>query len=77
MTLNGQVVDNYSPAVQPDDPKAGTVHGGGIEWTIKDGVPYHVPTLTREVKDRSRPPGSRSGSRDPGRKPGRRNGSVV
>jgi hypothetical protein len=25
--------------------------GGGIEWTIKDGIPYHVPTLMREVKD--------------------------
>ena len=26
-------------------------HGGGIEWTIKDGIPYHVPTLMREVQD--------------------------
>jgi hypothetical protein len=25
--------------------------GGGIEWTIKDGIPYHVPTLMREVKE--------------------------
>jgi hypothetical protein len=25
--------------------------GGGIEWTIKDGIPYHVPTLLREVRD--------------------------
>ena len=24
---------------------------GGIEWTIKDGIPYHGPTLLREVKD--------------------------
>jgi hypothetical protein len=27
------------------------VHGGGIEWTIKDGIPYHVPTLTKEIKE--------------------------
>jgi len=27
------------------------VHGGGIEWTIKDGIPYHVPTLMREVRE--------------------------
>ena len=27
------------------------VHGGGIEWTIKDGIPYHGPTLMNEVKD--------------------------
>lgn len=26
------------------------VRGGGIEWTIKDGIPYHVPTLFAEVK---------------------------
>jgi hypothetical protein len=27
------------------------VHGGGIEWTIKDGIPYNVPTLMKEVRD--------------------------
>ena len=27
------------------------VRGGGIEWTIKDGIPYHVPTLLREVRE--------------------------
>jgi cytosine/adenosine deaminase-related metal-dependent hydrolase len=26
-----------------------TVHTGGVEWTIKDGIPYHGPTLLREV----------------------------
>jgi len=26
------------------------VHGGGVEWTIKDGIPYHGPTLLAEVK---------------------------
>jgi hypothetical protein len=26
-------------------------HTGGIEWTIKDGIPYHVPTLMKDVKD--------------------------
>ena len=26
------------------------VHAGGIEWTIKDGIPYHGPTLMAEVK---------------------------
>ncbi len=26
------------------------VHGGGIEWTIKDGIPYHVPELIKDVK---------------------------
>ena len=27
------------------------VPAGGIEWTIKDGIPYHVPTLMREIKE--------------------------
>lgn len=26
------------------------VHGGGIQWPIKDGIPYHGPTLMKEVK---------------------------
>jgi len=51
MTYEGQVIDNYSGLIKPGDPKVGSVHGGGIEWTIKDGVPYHVPTLMKEVKD--------------------------
>jgi len=37
--------------VKPGDPNVKMVHGGGIEWTIKDGIPYHVPTLMKEVKD--------------------------
>jgi imidazolonepropionase-like amidohydrolase len=51
MTYDGKVVNNYSGMVKPADPKVGLVHGGGIEWTIKDGIPYHVPTLMKEVKD--------------------------
>jgi len=49
MKVNGRVVSNYT-AVSPDD-RVENVHGGGIEWTIKDGIPYHVPTLMREVKE--------------------------
>ena len=31
------------------------VHTGGVEWTIKDGIPYHAPTLMARVKgDRRR-----------------------
>ena len=51
MAYDGRIVNNYSGFVQNEDPKVSSVHGGGIEWTIKDGVPYHVPTLMREVKD--------------------------
>ena len=24
---------------------------GGIEWTIKDGIPFHAPTLAKEVRE--------------------------
>ena len=27
------------------------VHTGGVEWTIKDGIPYHVPQLMAELKE--------------------------
>jgi imidazolonepropionase-like amidohydrolase len=49
MLLNGRPASNYSP-LGPND-KVQSSHGGGIEWTIKDGIPYHVPTLMREVKE--------------------------
>jgi imidazolonepropionase-like amidohydrolase len=51
MEINGKIVNNYSGQVTPGDPNVKLVHGGGIEWTIKDGIPYHVPTLMKEVKD--------------------------
>ena len=28
-----------------------SARGGGIEWTIKDGIPYHVPELMADVKE--------------------------
>jgi len=49
VTYDGKVINNYS-AIAPGDPKVKVAHGGGIEWTIKDGIPYHVPTLMKEVK---------------------------
>jgi imidazolonepropionase-like amidohydrolase len=51
MTYDGKPIDNYSGIVVPGDTHVKMVHGGGIEWTIKDGIPYHVPTLMKEVKD--------------------------
>jgi hypothetical protein len=51
MAYEGKIVNNYTAAVLPDDRKVSSVHGGGIEWTLKDGIPYHVPTLMREVKE--------------------------
>lgn len=50
VTLDGTPVSNYSSLV-PGDKRIKAGHAGGIEWTIKDGVPYHVPTLMKDVKD--------------------------
>jgi len=50
LSYNGQIMNNYTGLMKPGDPNAKQVHGGGIEWTIKDGIPYHVPTLMGEVK---------------------------
>ena len=50
LTYDGKVVNNYS-AIAPGDPKAKVARGGGIEWTIKDGIPYHVPTLMKETRE--------------------------
>jgi imidazolonepropionase-like amidohydrolase len=50
LTYDGRVIDNYSP-IRPGDPRVKVARGGGIEWTIKEGIPYHVPTLMREVKE--------------------------
>jgi imidazolonepropionase-like amidohydrolase len=53
LVVNGNPLENlrllnpYGTSVNVD---GRSVHGGGIEWTIKDGVPYHVPTLMDEVQ---------------------------
>jgi imidazolonepropionase-like amidohydrolase len=49
MVVNGRPASNYT-RVGPAD-RMQVVRGGGIEWTIKDGIPYHVPTLMREVRE--------------------------
>ena len=49
MLVNGRQVSNYTAPAAGD--RVQVVHGGGIEWTIKDGIPYHVPTLMREVRE--------------------------
>ncbi len=54
IVVNGNPLENlkvlYPTGV--DEMKDGRpVRTGGIEWTIKDGIPYHGPTLMREVKE--------------------------
>ena len=54
IVVNGNPLENlkvlYPTGV--DEIKDGkTVHTGGVEWTIKDGIPYHGPTLMREIQE--------------------------
>jgi imidazolonepropionase-like amidohydrolase len=54
LVVNGNPLENlkvlYPTGVDEiRDGKA--VHTGGVEWTIKDGIPYHAPTLMAEVKE--------------------------
>ena len=54
LVVNGNPLENlkllYPTGV--DEIRDGKqIHTGGVEWTIKDGIPYHAPTLMAEVKD--------------------------
>ena len=53
IVVNGNPLENlkvlYPTGV--DEMRDGkVVRGGGVEWTIKDGIPYHAPTLLADVK---------------------------
>jgi hypothetical protein len=43
IVVNGNPLENLKvlyPAARP----------GGVEWTVKDGIPYHAPSLMERVK---------------------------
>ena len=54
IVVNGNPLENlkvlYPTGV--DEVRDGKqVHAGGVEWTIKDGIPYHAPELLAKVKE--------------------------
>lgn len=54
LVVNGNPLENlkvlYPTGV--DEIRDGKpVHTGGVEWTIKDGIPYYAPGLLADVKD--------------------------
>jgi imidazolonepropionase-like amidohydrolase len=54
IVVNGNPLENFKVLypIGVDQIKDGKlVHTGGVEWTIKDGIPYHGPTLLVEVKE--------------------------
>jgi imidazolonepropionase-like amidohydrolase len=53
LVVNGNPLENLrllNPAGTDVAVSGAVTRGGGIEWTIKDGIPYHGPTLMREVR---------------------------
>jgi hypothetical protein len=54
IVVNGNPVDDFK-VLYPTGIESWVggkqVHSGGIEWTVKDGIPYHVPDLMKQVKD--------------------------
>ena len=54
IVVNGNPLENFKvlyPTGTDGVQDGKVVHGGGIEWTIKDGIPFHVPTISAEIKD--------------------------
>ncbi|MFT3742725.1 MAG: amidohydrolase family protein [Pyrinomonadaceae bacterium] len=54
IVVNGNPLENFkvlSPLGVEEIRDGKTVKTGGIEWTIKDGIPYHAPTLAKEIRD--------------------------
>ena len=54
LVVNGNPLENLkllNPAGADVNVNGRNVRGGGVEWTIKAGIPYHAPTLMKEVKD--------------------------
>ncbi len=51
--VNGNPLDNLRllyPTGADVNVAGRPVHAGGVEWTIKDGIPYHGPTLMERVR---------------------------
>jgi imidazolonepropionase-like amidohydrolase len=54
LVVNGNPLENLrllNPAGTDVVVNGQLTRGGGVEWTIKDGIPYHGPTLMAEVRD--------------------------
>ena len=54
IVVNGNPLENLkvlSPLGVEEIRNGKAVKTGGIEWTIKDGIPYHAPTLAAEVRE--------------------------
>jgi hypothetical protein len=50
VVVNGNPLEDLK-AFYPPRADAAAGPGGGIQWTIKDGIPYDAPRLLREVRE--------------------------
>ncbi|MGH9945871.1 MAG: amidohydrolase family protein [Pyrinomonadaceae bacterium] len=54
IVVNGNPLENFKvlyPTGVDEIRDGKVVKTGGIEWTIKDGIPFHVPTIAKEVRE--------------------------
>ena len=54
IVVNGNPLENFKVLYPTgiEELRDGKVFNtGGIEWTIKDGIPFHAPTLAAEIKE--------------------------
>ncbi len=54
IVVNGNPLENlkvFYPTGVEEIREGKIFHTGGVEWTIKDGIPYHAPTLAAEVQE--------------------------
>ena len=54
IVVNGNPLENFkvlSPLGVEEIRDGKAVKTGGIEWTITNGIPYHAPTLAKEIRE--------------------------
>ena len=54
IVVNGNPMENFkvlSPTGIEEIRDGKVYQTGGVEWTIKDGIPFHAPTMAREVRE--------------------------
>jgi imidazolonepropionase-like amidohydrolase len=54
IVVNGNPLENLkvlSPLGVEEIRDGKAVKSGGVEWTIRDGVPFHAPTLAAEIRN--------------------------
>ena len=54
IVVNGNPLENFKvlyPTGIEEIRDGKVIKTGGVEWTIKDGIPFHAPTLAKEIRE--------------------------